>query len=345
MIAAPKKIVVSRLQNIGDVVMTTPILYRLKQLFPETELDFVTRPVAEAVVARLPFIDKVVILPDEHPLAAQIAVWKILRGADIAFFCDNTHRIAVLAALAGAKRRIGMRHKRGKFLTDPITWTREMDLEFDPLLYARLLKNTTGIDVTGVPDWNRYLFSEANAAEIAHVEQLMREHDFGNGKPYIVFSLYTGSLIAGHEKNWPEAYWTELWAKLAQKFKTKVIMTGINPKHIVMGNNVVDLTDKTTLYEFGYLVKKASLVVSCCSAPLHVARAFHVPTIGLYGPSPASHAAPPENIATIEAQVPCAGCSGYYSGPTCAKPFCMSKITVDKVYKTVEKFLKERGFE
>ncbi len=58
-----KKIVISRLDNIGDVVMTTPILYQLKKKYPEAKLIYIVRTVAAPAVDRLPFIDEVISLP------------------------------------------------------------------------------------------------------------------------------------------------------------------------------------------------------------------------------------------------------------------------------------------
>ena len=71
-----KKIVVSRLDNIGDVVMTTPILYQLKKRFPEAKLICVVRTIAAPAVVRLPFIDEVIALPDKKTLGEQINLIK-----------------------------------------------------------------------------------------------------------------------------------------------------------------------------------------------------------------------------------------------------------------------------
>lgn len=343
-ITSVQKIVVTRLQNIGDAIMTTPILYRLRQLYPQAELIFITRPTAVGAVERLPFLDKVIVFPDEHPLFVQWKVIQAFRHADIAFFCDSTHRIAVLAWLAGAKRRIGMKHNRGRYLTDPIAWNKTMDVTFDPALYAGMLKTTTGIDVMNSPGWDKYFFSEANAREISHVEQLANKHGFSLDEPYIVFSMYSGRLRGEQEKNWPAEKWQELWAKMAAQSKVKGILTGNNPLHITFGKNVVDLSEQLSLIEFGYLIKKAALVVGVCSGPLHIGRAFGVPTMGLYGPTSPKYAAPPENIANIVSSAPCAPCHSYY-GKECANPYCMGLITAEEVYKAIAKFLQERGIE
>jgi heptosyltransferase-2 len=333
-----QKIVVSRLQNMGDSIMATPILRGLKELYPQAQLIYITRPEGYAPVSRLPYLDEVLVFPDKKTVAAQVAAYKAFKGADLAYLIDTTHRISVLAWLAGAKVRVGMAHKRGKYLTKAVPWIKEMDYIFDATLFAKILKDTTGIDVMKKPAWHKYDFSKANEAEQKHVQELAQERGLDLTKPYIAFSMYTGIRA----KNWPEECWQELWARIGQKYKIPVVMTGMNPKKLNLGKNVIDFTGVTTLYEFGYLVQKASLLTSGCSGPIHVARAFGVPTIGLYGPTPPSVGAPPENIATIVSKAKCAPCNGYYSGP-CKEPFCMKMISVDEVYAAVDSFLKQKG--
>lgn len=334
------KIIVTRLQGIGDVIMTTPILYGIKQQYPDAELIFITRPLAFEVVDRLSFIDKVLILPDDHPWSAQWMILKECRKAKFALFCDNTHRIAVLMWLAQVKERIGMGHHRKKFLTNPESWTRAMDFIYDPELFADILKKHTGINLMGVQEWNKFHFSRANCDEQHNVEKELNHQGVDIKKPYIVFSLYT-ALSA---KDWPEQNWQELWRRVTNNYKIQIVLTGENPHKYEFSGIFADLSNKTSLHELGYLIQKSTLVVNGCSAPIHIARAFGVPTIGLYGPSSPLQAAPPENIANIVSKAKCVPCNGYYGHP-CDNPFCMKMITVDEVYDVINCFLKEGKYE
>jgi ADP-heptose:LPS heptosyltransferase len=335
-----KKIVVTRLQNLGDTVMATPILHGIKKMHPEAELIFITRPEGYTPVSRLPFVDKILVFPDKKTMAAQWAAFKAFKGADLAFLIDTTHRISVLSCLAGAKERVGVKMRRGMYLTKGVDWDKDMDFRFDPINYATILKKTTGMDIMQDPQWDKYYFSEATDEEKQHVEALAKERKLDMDKPYIVFSMYTGIRA----KNWPESKWKELWAMLAKKYQLPAVMTGANPQKLDLGPNVIDFTGVTNQYEFGYLVKKAALVMSGCSAPIHIARAFGVPMICLYGPTPKGIAAPPEIVAAIESKAECSPCNGYCSGP-CAKPFCMDMITVEEVFAAVDKFLQKQGIK
>lgn len=329
-----KKIVVSRLDNIGDVVMTTPILYQLKKRFPEAKLICVVRTIAAPAVDRLPFIDEVIALRDKKTLSEQIDLIREIWHADLAYLVDYTHRIALLASLARVRKSIGVAHKRANLLTQPIEWNKEMDYTYDPVMFAELLKENTGIDVMQEENWNTFHYSEANAQEKQKMEQLFAAHNIDMAKPYIVFSMYTSHI----SKNWPEAYWQELWQRVGENYDIPVILTGDNHHKIQFGSNVTDLSGQTDLYELGYVIKQSALVVNGCSAPMHIARAFKVPTIGLYGSTPVSKGAPPENIASFATPASCAPCNGDYSSP-CEKPFCMQLIKVEDVYRVVADFL------
>ena len=333
-----KKIVVSRLDNIGDVVMTTPILNQLKRKFPEAKLIYIVRTIAAPAVDRLPFIDEVIALPDKKTLGEQINLIIKMWHADLAYLVDYTHRIALLAYLARVRKSIGVAHKRANLLTQPIKWNKEMDYTYDPVMFAELLKENTGIDVMQEENWNTFHYSEANSQEKQKMEQLFAAHNLDMAKPYIVFSMYTSHI----SKNWPEEYWQQLWQKIGENYDMPVILTGDNPQNIQFGSNVTDLSGQTNLYELGYVIERAALVINGCSAPMHIARAFKVPTIGLYGSTPVTKGAPPENIASFATTAPCAPCNGDYSSP-CEKPFCMQLIKVDDVYQAVADFLDKRG--
>lgn len=162
------KIVISRLDNIGDVVMTTPIIYGLKKKYPTSRLILVVKPLAAKAVEGLPFIDEVIVFSKKNSISQQIDIIRRIWHADMAYLIDYTHRIALLAFLAGIRMRVGIKHKRGKLLTHAIEWEKEMDDIYDPVMFASLLKKSTGIDIMQDKDWNTFYF--AGAAQKSRIE-------------------------------------------------------------------------------------------------------------------------------------------------------------------------------
>ena len=333
-----KHIVVSRLDNLGDVVMTTPILYGLKRLYPEAKLSFIVHENLTAAVDRVPFIDEIIPFPKERTFANQYNIYKKIAHADMIYLVDYTHRISLLAYLARIKERIGIAHKRGKYLTTPVKWDKSMDAIYDPQLFADILKEKLNINIMDEDNWCDFHYSKASDAEKNHINEILSEHNFDIKNPYINFSLYTGERA----KNWSEENWQALWKRIKDISNIKIVLTGDNSKNIKFSDNVIDLAGKTNLYELGYVIENARLVINGCSGPMHIAKAFHTPTIGLYGPTPVAKGAPPNNYASIVTSAVCAPCNGDYSTP-CDTPFCMDMISVDEVYDVVARFLKENN--
>ena len=67
-----KKILVIRIGNIGDVLMATPLIKKLKGTFPQAELHFLTSPHAEFIVRENPYIDRVYVYKKYAKIARNI---------------------------------------------------------------------------------------------------------------------------------------------------------------------------------------------------------------------------------------------------------------------------------
>lgn len=328
------KIVVTRTQGLGDVVMTTPILYGLRKKFPDAKISFVIYPNAYDLVSKLDFIDEIVVFPDKKTLKDQIKILKLMWYADLVYLIDTSHRLSVISFLSRAKKRIGLKHKRGIYLTDGIEYNKKMDSIYDPVLFAEILKEITKINIMDTDDWNRFFVSEANAEEINKMELLKNNNGIGSEDSYIIFSMYT----ANRAKDLPEYKWQNIWEKFAKISDMPIVLCGNNPKKIKFSQNVKDFSNKTNLRELGYLIKKSALVINGCSLPMHIARAFDIPTIGLYGPTFFEKGAPPENFVSISSPAYCAPCWTMYSDP-CKEPFCMDMINEEIILDALKNFL------
>ena len=96
----------------------------------------------------------------------------------------------------------------------------------------------------------------------------------------------------------------------------------------------------TTLRQYVALLRRADLVISGNSSPMHVAAAVGTPFVALFGPTPTFERVPLVGPGTALARpLPCAPCDL----PTCANPVfrqCMTLIEVDDVLAAAAPFLK-----
>lgn len=109
---------------VGDAVMCTPALRALKNAFPQARLTVAGRGAVCALLEGLPWVDAL------HPLPARPGAGELFRHAralapaarDLAVVFPHSFRTALLARLAGARRRAGQdRNGRGFLLTEHVS--------------------------------------------------------------------------------------------------------------------------------------------------------------------------------------------------------------------------------
>lgn len=331
------RLILSRFGGLGDMVMLTPLLRGIKILYPHVKLTVVGAPNAYDIMTRCPFVDEY--FTYDKSLHDTLFLIRNLWRSDFVYLMDTLYRISVVYAMARIKIRVGLPHKRKKFLTHCLSVKPWMNYAFEPIVYASFLRDTTGIDVMQLPDWDRFYFPEANDEEKERVLTLLKgKLDANEG--YIVCSLETGSW----QKDWLIEYWQELFKQL-KVFGKKVVIIGSSPQRVIncqFSSNVIDLRGKTTLLETGYIIDKADVLINGCSLPIHIANAMNTPVIGLYGSQPDYRARPQRIYRSLCSQAPCAPCDVLFGSPGyCDHPYCMESITPKIVMNTIKDFYAE----
>jgi len=151
----------------------------------------------------------------------------------------------------------------------------------------------------------------------------------------------------------PIAYWaTKLWdnrkfAELAdliqQTLGKKVIFTAsersaVEPITSGMTSKAVNLAGQTSLAELAELFKKARIVITTDSGPMHLACAVGTPVVALFGPTDPARTGPyGVGHQVIRANVPCSPCFL----KKCKTVKCMQEITVAQVFSTVRACLEK----
>ena len=330
-----KHIVLSRFGGLGDMVMMSPLLKGIKELYPDTKLTVVGNTNAKQLMEAYPFVDEYLTF-DKTTKTSWMLIKKLWRS-DIVYLMDTLYRVSIVYALACIKKRIGLPHKRKFWLTDSLEIEPWMNHAFEPVVYAHFLKKATGIDVTTLSKWDNFFYPDATTVDKRHVRDMLEP--LGN-KDYIVSSLETG----GYAKNWPKEHWQTLFNELRIMGKSIVLIGQPSQSYIdiQLPDNVIDLRGQTNLLEVGEIIKNAELVINGCSFPVHVANAFNTPVIGLYGSEPSWRCAPQCIYKDVIAPVDCKGCDVLFNSPGwCKKPFCMSKLLPSTVMKYVKQFYEE----
>src|SRR5215218_6731172 len=115
---------------IGDTVMATPALRALRGGLAGATLIGVIKPHVAPTLDGAPWLDELIPFDPKgaDPRHRTLPVLARLRGLrpDLAVLFPNSHRSALMAWLAGARRRIGFgRGGRGLLLTDRLVMPRD----------------------------------------------------------------------------------------------------------------------------------------------------------------------------------------------------------------------------
>lgn len=104
-----RRIVVSRLRRLGDVILTTPVLDALGDAFPDASLEYLTEEAYAPVLERHPRVDRILTIPTGAGVRDTLRTVRALRRPRVDWFFDlfAGPRSAVLVRLCSPKHSVG----------------------------------------------------------------------------------------------------------------------------------------------------------------------------------------------------------------------------------------------
>ena len=334
-----ERVLIIKLDAIGDVLRTTAILPALAEVHPRasiTSITWITRLEARPLLERNPYITEIIDYGEDALLHLQV------RTFDRVINLDAGKTSAALASAANAKRKDGfVLDARG--YVQPTNAAARKWLEmgvFDDLkrqgtkTYQDMMADI--IDLSGRP--HRYvleLTDEERARGKAHLQKL--GVDFS--RPII--GLNTGAGRRWELKQWREEGYLELIERVAKKRSAQFVLLGgpeEQERHRrLTARSTVPLIDAgcdNPVRHFASIVGVCHLVITGDTLAMHLALALGRRTIVLFGPTSAAEI---EIYGLGEKVVPQMECLSCYK-PTCDfVPNCMDLITTDMVEAAVER--------
>jgi heptosyltransferase-2 len=360
----PPRILVRGVNWLGDAVMTTPALQRLREAHPDSHITLLTHEKLADLWQGHPSINSVL------TFAPSESVWSVGRRLrehrfDTALVLPNSPRSAIEAWLARIPRRIGYaRPWRNWFLTNAVQ-TRlarvEMRKRSVPEI-KRLVSNMQPAARSTYPQSAHQIHEYLNLAtalgasaaalaphlDIAPSELQLVASRFGL-KPNIetVFGLNPGAEY-GPAKRWPAERFVLAAVEIQRQTKCHWLILG-GPadlsiaREIEIGiqdalpknshaTRVLNLAGKTTLRDLCVLLKLCRVVLTNDSGPMHVAAAVGTPVVVPFGSTSAELTGPglpgDTRHGLVSAGAPCSPCFLR----TCPIDFrCMTNISVEQV--------------
>lgn len=285
-----KRILVIKLKQPGDVLVSSPVIAALKEAWPECHLTYLVPKGTEAMVACHPGLDGLLVVDRRGASWGEsLQIIRQLRRArfDLVLELSGGDRGAIYSFLTGARERLGFAHPRQPFWQRWGCFTRL--LPRSPVRMHMVDQNLAAVRALGIePVQPRLQFFWDQEVE-ARVQELLSTHSLQD-RPFVVMHPGAGWRF----KCWtPEGY-ARMIEALQEKWGLPVILTGSQAAHeqdllaaILQECRVtpLNLVGQLSLKELGALIARARLFFGMDSAPMHLAAAVQTPAVALFGPS------------------------------------------------------------
>jgi len=310
---SPAPVLVTRLDNLGDVLLAGPTIRAAREAGHPVHL--LCGPRGRAAADLLPGVDQVLVHrtpwidPDPVPVRrtdADCLVAEVRRlGVSDALILGSSHQsplpLALLLRWAGVQRIAAVSHEHAGSLLD-------VRIPGDPDQHEvdRNLSVAAALDFPRPAD-------DRLAVRVPGAEALDRSvRRFAEGQPYVV--LHPGATAPARTLG------ASRWADVARALVAagrRLVVTGIREERRLTARaagdhpSVLDLGGRTTLRGLAAIIAGAEAFVSGNTGPMHLAAAVGTPTVAIFAPTVPLERWRPwrvHHIALGDQSVPCAGC-------------------------------------
>ncbi len=286
-----RRILVMRLDNIGDVVMTGPALRTLRAHLPAAEITLMASRAGAQVAPLLPWVDHLLVhraiwqdlhhaLPfdpvREQGLIATLRAGRFDAAVIFTSFSQSPYPPAYACYMAGIPIRLGQAREFGGAVLSPgVTPPADESHQVDRNLHL--------LHAAGFAPAGRHLELEVPAHLAADADALLQTAGVGSEQPFI--ALAAGASCAA--RRYPGARYREVIRRLTRHIDLPIVLLG-DDADLARGElamthpQVFSLMGRTSVPQFAAVLKRAALVVTNNSAAMHIADAFARPLVVLY---------------------------------------------------------------
>ena len=280
----PKKIIISRTDGIGDVVLALPMAGVLKELNPDHEIIFLGRTYTRAIIESCKHVDRFVAWDTLEMLDEQQSILNMKQlGADIIIHVFPRRSVAELARKAHIPLRIGTSHRHYHWHTcnHLVGLSRRRSIHHEAQLNLKLLVSLGAKKKFELDEIPAYY-------GLSKVKPL--ENKFSSLLDKTKFNLLIHPLTKGSAREWGLHNYQQLLEILPQE-KIKIFISGSEeegklsrPFLVDKFPHVVDLSGQLLLDELLSFINSADGVLAASTGPLHIASALGKVALGLYAP-------------------------------------------------------------
>lgn len=317
-----KRILVITLSNVGDIILTTPVIRVLGRRFPGARIDVMVGPRGREIFEKDPRIVKLIIYDKHVSIAEKRRLQLKLKKLRYDLVVDLRNTIFPLL--------IGPRFRTGTIQ------------HFPPAVVHSRERHLYRLRSLGIEDLAEQAYVHVPAEDEIRASGLLGALPVSG--PFVVVNAGARS----HLKRWmPEGF-----AAVADRLKAHcgvdIVYIGQEEDAPVvhecmkrMKQRAYSLLGRTNIRELAGILRQSRLVITNDSAPLHLACAVGAKVLAIFGPTDPKRYGPTGEFDTaILKKLFCSPCEK----AECAQHYeCMRLITADEVFDTARMMLE--GYE
>jgi len=338
-ISAVKNILVRVTNWIGDAVMNTPALGALRETFPEARITVLATPLVAQLFASHDWVDEVLVYDRQgrhRGVAGKFRIASELRSRhfDLAVLLQSAFDAALIAWLAGIPRRLGN-------LSDGRAWLLTHGFDYralgDRLHHVDNYLELLGHFGIGAREKRQLLCLTESERE--HARKLLAGAGIAPGD-YLI-GINPGAAYGSAKRWYPERF-AAAGAELARRWGAKLLVLG-GPGEVAIARDIegalrgdcLNLAGTLTVRSLMALIERCDFFISNDSGPMHIAAAFGVPLVAIFGSTDHRTTYPfSANSVIVRQEVDCAPCLKREC-PTDHR--CMKAVSAKDVVEAAEK--------
>lgn len=277
------------LSNIGDAILTTPVLEVMFRQLPMAKIDIVASPRTAELFNNNSAVRETIIYNKHAPVIEKIAFIKKIRSKRYDLVIDLKN--SALPLLIGARYRT------------PIFFRSKKNVSMKERHLQKV--KSLGFATQGA----KFL------VEIGKEDEVFSEKMLSGAKGQkriIAISVGARSDI----KRWPLANYIRICRILQNKYKAYLVFVGdkadaelVKKVTAEITNCYIDLAGKTSLLQLAAVLQRCNFLICNDSAIMHMASAVNKPVIALFGPTDYKKYGPEsENSIVVTKLIKCAPC-------------------------------------
>ena len=337
-----ERILLIKLDALGDVVRAIPLAEGIKKQHPNSQLTWLTTDAAKYFVNENPFVDRVLEYNSEVVRRLQYEKFDIIINLDK----DPKATSMMMLFNSDDKRGYGL-HSEGHAipLNDDAKYHYNMCLDNwgaktkNKLNYQEIIFSIAGLQYDG----ERLLLNLNKDKSDKFKRKFCKLYNIQDGDNVIVLNTGCGPVYP--HKKWTYDGFKKLIEYLLEDRNNKIILAGSDSELVRNNNlnlwgedNLIDTTSKYDIEQFCYLIDLADVVVTGDTVALHIAISLEKKIVSFFGPTPHQEI----NLfglgeKLVKEELECLNCYDQFPCPYDGK--CMSLITADEVYKSIVRLL------